>query len=226
MKKLLIAVLVAGASTVAFADSFQEFNNNVYAGYNNTSINEGQAGTMNSWTLGSTIQTKNNIWINLEANDSVYMSGSNSTFPGSNYTQALITGKAGYAFQLYSGEDHGFQLTPYVTYTYGATMTNLNQYYGIGLKPEYRFLGAFKASVDMTAYDATQDGQNGLNAFWPGQAAIGFVQDFRYTINPEIQYDIAKTIMLAGGYKYDQSFNSQMPNDGNSTVYVKVGYLF
>ena len=233
MKKLLIAVLVAGASTAAFADSFQEFNNNVYAGYNNTSINEGQAGTMNSWTLGSTIQTKNNIWINLEANDSVYSSMGGM---GSNYAQALITGKAGYAFQLYSGEDHGFQLTPYVTYTYGTTMTNLNQYYGLGLKPEYRFLGAFKASVDLTAYDATQDGQGplnnagivgaGTNAFWPGQTQQGLVQDFRYTINPEIQYDIAKTIMLAGGYKYDQSFNNQLPNDGNSTVYVKVGYLF
>ena len=241
MKKLLVAVLVAGASTVAFADSFQDFNNNVYAGYNNISINEGQTGTSNSWTLGSTIQTKNNIWINVEANDSVYMSGSNSGFPGSNYAQALITGKAGYAFQFFGGEANGLQVIPYVTYTYGTTMTNLNQYYGLGVKPEYRFMDNFKFSVDMTAYDATQDGNtpvtvngapdsaaawNGWNPMWAGQTTTGFVQDFRYTINPEVQYDIAKTIMVAGGYKYDQSFNNTMPNDGNSTVYVKVGYLF
>lgn len=230
MKKLLVAVLVAGASTVVFADSFQDFNNNVYAGYNNMSINEGQAGTSNSWTLGSTIQTKNNIWINVEANDSVY----NSNYLSSNYAQALITGKAGYAFQFFGSEANGFQIVPYVTYTYGTTMTNLNQYYGLGVKPEYRLMNNLKFSVDMTAYDATQDGQgplnppvsNGANPFWPGQSQQGFVQDFRYTINPEVQYDIAKTILIAGGYKYDQSFNNQMPNDGNSTVYVKVGYLF
>ena len=247
MKKLLVAILVAGSTTVAFADSFQEFNNNVYAGYNNMSINEGQGGTSNSWTLGSTIQTKNNIWINVEANDSVYMSGGPLTaqFPGSNYAQALITGKAGYAFQILNTENQGFQITPYVTYTYGTTMTDLNQYYGLGVKPEYRF-GPAKFSIDMTAYDATQDGNtpvtvtgdpspagstgaaayNGWNPMWSGQTVTGFVQDFRYTINPEVQYDIAKTILVAGGYKYDQSFNNTMPNDGNSTVYVRVGYLF
>lgn len=235
MKKLLVAILVAGASTVAFADSFQDFNNNVYAGYNNMSINEGQAGTSNSWTLGSTIQTKNDIWINLEANDSVY----NSNYLASNYAQALITGKVGYAFQFFGSEANGFQVIPYATYSYGTTMTNLNQYYGLGVKPEYRLMNNLKFSVDMTAYDATQDGQgplnnmggsgvvgNGANPMWAGQTQQGFVQDFRYTINPEVQYDIAKTILVAGGYKYDQSFNNQMPNDGNSTVYVKVGYLF
>ena len=32
-------------------------------------------------------------------------------------------------------------------------------------------------------------------------------------INPEVQYDIARTILFAAGYKYDQSFNNQ-PNTG------------
>jgi hypothetical protein len=123
-------------------------------------------------------------------------------------------------------------------------MTNLNQYYGLGVKPEYRLLDNLKFSIDMTAYDATQDGQaplnngaagpvyNGANPAWSGQTQQGWVSDFRYTINPEVQYDIARTILVAAGYKYDQSFNNQ-PNtgtggmsDGNSTVYFKVGYLF
>ncbi len=245
MKKLL-AVILAGTSMVAMADTFQDFNNNVYAGYNNTSINQGQAGTMNSWTLGSTLQTKNNIWINVEANDSVYNSmgypGIPSQSMGSNYAQALITGKAGYAFQFFGDASNGFQVIPYVTYTYGTTMTNLNQYYGLGVKPEYRLLDNLKFSIDMTAYDATQSGQgplndtgavaNGTNPAWAGQTQQGWVSDFRYTINPEVQYDIARTILVAAGYKYDQSFNNQ-PNtgtggmsDGNSTVYFKVGYLF
>jgi hypothetical protein len=237
MKKIL-AVVLASSSIVAMADTFQDFNNNVYAGYNNTSINEGQGGTSNSWTLGSTLQTKNNIWVNLEANDSVY----NSAYLGSNYAQALITGKAGYAFQFFGDASNGFQVIPYVTYTYGTTMTNLNQYYGLGVKPEYRLLDNLKFSIDMTAYDATQSGEgplndlgavsNGTNPAWSGQTQQGWVSDFRYTINPEVQYDIARTILVAAGYKYDQSFNNQ-PNtgtggmsDGNSTVYVKVGYLF
>lgn len=241
MKKLLIASILSSVTIIASADSFQEFNNNVYAGYNNTSINEGQFGMMTSWTIGSTIQTKNNIWINVEANDSVFSSGSSTTVPGvfptaagSNYAQALVTGKAGYAFQFFGDEKNGFQVIPYATYTYGTTMTFLNQYYGLGVKPEYRFLDAFKVSLDMTAYDLTQSvngpiaalGQS-MNPALAGQNITGYTQDFRYTLNPEIQYDIAKTILVAAGYKYDQSFNSQTPNsDGNSTVYAKVGYLF
>lgn len=252
MKKIL-AVLLATSSVAAFADSFQDFNNNVYAGYNNTSINQGQFGTGNSWTVGSTIQTKNDIWINLEANDSVYQSqlqvAPNASVPiGSNYAQALVTGKVGYAFQFFGDSDNGFQVIPYVTYTYGTTMTNLNQYYGAGVKPEYRLMNNLKLSLDMTAYDATQDGNtvagyipgatntageaipagfNGTSPLFAGQMVYGYVQDFRYTLNPEVQYDIAKTIMISAGYKYDQSFNSNTPNsDGNSTVYAKVGYLF
>lgn len=249
MKKLLV-VLLSSISVVAFADSFQEFNNNVYAGYNNTSINEGQFGTANSWTIGANLQTKNNIWINLEANDSVYQSqlqvSPNASVPiGSNYAQALVTGKVGYAFQFFGNDSSGFQVIPYVTYTYGTTMTNLNQYYGLGVKPEYRLLDSLKVSLDITAYDATQDGNtvagyiynsglpainagfNGTNPLFAGQMVYGYVQDFRYTLNPEVQYDIAKTILVGVGYRYDQSFNKATPNsDGNSTVYAKVGYLF
>lgn len=242
MKKIL-AVLLATSSVAVFADSFQDFNNNVYAGYNNTSINEGQFGMMTSWTIGSTLQTKNDIWVNVEANDSVFSSGSSTTNPvftnaaGSNYAQALVTGKVGYAFQFFGDNDNGFQVIPYVTYTYGTTMTFLNQYYGAGVKPEYRLMNNMKVSLDMTAYDLTQStngpvstlpGVNAtMNPALAGQNITGYTQDFRYTINPEVQYDIAKTIMLSAGYKYDQSFNSNTPNsDGNSTVYAKVGYLF
>lgn len=234
MKKLFIMIIAVGVVPLAIADSFQEFNNNVYLGYNNTSVNEGQTGTTNSWTLGSTLQTKNNLWVNLEGNDTLYYS------KYKNYTQALLTAKAGYALPLFTSDNNGFQIIPYATYSYGSTMGNLNQYYGLGLKPEYRFLGSLKASLDMTAYDLTQDGTNfsgtpqlpdayamaRTNPAFAGQTTTGYVQDFRYTINPEIQYDIEKTILIAGGYKYDQSFNNQMPNDGNSTVYARVGYLF
>lgn len=234
MKKLLV-VLLSSVSVVAFADSFQEFNNNVYAGYNNTSINEGQFGTANSWTIGANLQTKTNVWVNLEANDSLY--NSNYALGGTTYAQALVTGKAGYAFQFFGNDSNGFQVIPYVTYTYGTTMTYLDQYYGLGVKPEYRLLDSLKVSLDITAYDLTQNtngavagvtaGTMNPNPALAGQVAAGYVQDFRYTLNPEVQYDIAKIILVGVGYKYDQSFNKATPNsDGNSTVYAKVGYLF
>ena len=38
--------------------------------------------------------------------------------------QALITAKAGYAFQFFGDSSNGFQVIPYLTYTYGTTMTN------------------------------------------------------------------------------------------------------
>lgn len=249
MKKIL-AVLLATSSVAVFADSFQDFNNNAYLQYNNTSINEGQAGTANGYTLGTTIQAKNNVWINAEAYGSAYNSqnwpgqvaGVPITLGGSTYGQFLATAKIGYAFQFFGDNDNGFQVIPYATYTYGTSLGALNQYYGLGVKPEYRFLDSFKVSLDMTAYDATQDGGGSIpaavNPTFNQQYSFGYVSDFRYTINPEVQYDIAKTVLVAAGYKYDQSFNGQANqqasltgpytgySDGNSTVYVRVGYLF
>ncbi|MEN9945736.1 MAG: hypothetical protein RLZZ293_122, partial [Pseudomonadota bacterium] len=131
----------------------------------------------------------------------------------------------------------GYQVIPYATYTYGTTMTFLNQYYGLGVKQEYRLFDTFKAALDLTGYDLTQSGNgpvqdglhmgNGVNPSLAGQSKTGYVQDFRFTVNPEVQYDIAKTILVAAGYKYDQSWNKNTPNtDGNSTVYLRAGYLF
>jgi hypothetical protein len=77
MKKIL-AVLLATSSIAAFAETFQDFNNNAYLQYNNTSINLGQGNTV-GYTLGTTIQAKNNVWINAEAYGSPYNS---NTWPG------------------------------------------------------------------------------------------------------------------------------------------------
>jgi hypothetical protein len=239
MKKIL-AVLLATSSIAAFAETFQDFNNNAYLQYNNTSINLGQGNTV-GYTLGTTIQAKNNVWINAEAYGSPYNSNTwpgalNTTTPastlgGSTYGQFLATAKAGYAFQFFGDEASGFQVIPYATYTYGTSLGALNQYYGLGVKPEYRFLNALKVSVDMTAYNATQAGGGAIPASVnPTFNSSGWnntdISDFRYTLNPEVQYDIAKTILVAGGYKYDQSFNNQSYDAGNNTVYVRVGYLF
>ena len=72
MKKIL-AVLLATSSIAAFAETFQDFNNNAYLQYSNTSINLGQ-GNADGYTLGATIQAKNNVWINAEAYGSAYNS--------------------------------------------------------------------------------------------------------------------------------------------------------
>ncbi|MDQ5947534.1 MAG: hypothetical protein QG651_28, partial [Pseudomonadota bacterium] len=116
------------------------------------------------------------------------------------------------------------------TFTYGTSLGAINQYFGLGVKPEYRLMGDLKVSLDMTAYDAMQDGGGTIpatvNPTFQNSMNYGNIQDFRYTLNPEVQYDIAKTILVAGGYKYDQSFNNQSFNAGNNTVYVRVGYLF
>ena len=244
MKKLLVSILLC-SSALAFADStsFQDFNNNAYLQVGNTFINEGQSGNSDGYTLGTTIQTKNNIWLNVSAYGSAYdsnnwpgtVAGKNVTFGGSTYGQFLATVKAGYAFQFLNGNSSGFQEIPYATFTYGTSLGALNQYYGLGSKSEYR-LHSFKFSLDATAYEATQSGGNSIpavtNPAYTNQLVYGEVQDFRYTINPEVQYDVSNVLLLAVGYAYDQSFNSQ-PNvgngtysDGNSTAYVRVGYLF
>jgi hypothetical protein len=237
MKKIL-AVLLATSSIAAFAETFQDFNNNAYLQYNNTSINLGQ-GNADGYTLGTTIQAKNNIWINAEAYGSAYNSnnwgvvnagGAAAPLGGSTYDQFLATAKAGYAFQFFGDETSGFQVIPYATYTYGTSLGAITQYYGLGVKPEYRLMGDLKVSLDMTAYNATQAGGGSVpatvNPTFNGSGNMDDIADFRYTLNPEVQYDIAKTILVAGGYKYDQSFNNQSYDAGNNTVYVRVGYLF
>ncbi len=242
MKKTLLAILSCGAFGMIYADSFQDFNNNAFLQYGNVYVNQNQAGQAQEWSVGANVQTKNNIWINAIAtgmpnNDSLAVSlpGYNTTLGGSTYGQFLATAKAGYAFQFGNGSSNGFQVIPYATYTYGTSLGAINQYYGLGVKPEYRFGSSLKISLDMTAYDATQAGGGaGLQpatvnpTFW-GQTNNGYIQDFRYTINPEVQYDIAKTILLGVGYSYDNSFNQQqttMNGAGNSTLYAKLGYLF
>ena len=241
MKKIL-AVLLATSSIAAFAETFQDFNNNAYLQYSNTSINLGQ-GNADGYTLGATIQAKNNVWINAEAYGSAYNSNNwaalatnpgntepHNNLGGSTYGQFLATAKAGYAFQFFGDDTSGFQVIPYATYTYGTSLGALNQYYGLGVKPEYRLMGALKVSLDMTAYNATQAGGGNVpatvNPTFNNSSEMNDISDFRYTLNPEVQYDIAKTILVAGGYKYDQSFNNQTFNAGNNTVYVRVGYLF
>lgn len=240
MKKLLL-LLLGGTSMLAFADtsSFQDFDNNAYLQAGNTYINGGAGGQSDGYTLGTTIQTKNNIWINAQAYGSAYNSNNwtlgKAPLGGSTYGQFLATAKAGYAFQFLQGQDVGFQVIPYATFTYGTSLGALNNYYGVGVKPELR-VKSFKFSLDTTTYIANQSGGGVIpgttNPTFNTQGGTGNTSDFRYTINPEVQYDFMQTVMVAVGYAYDQSFNSQ-PNmefgqysGGNSTVYARVGYLF
>ena len=240
MKKILAIILVS-TSVAAMADSFQDFNNNAYLQAGETYMNQGAAGNSNGYTLGATFQSKYNVWVNAEAYGSPYSqntlnSATSPVLGGSTYGQFLATAKAGYAFQFFKNDSSGFQVIPYATFTYGTSLGALDNYYGVGAKPEYRFGEALKVSFDTTAYIANQSGGNSVpatyNPIFAGQMTAGSISDFRYTLNPEVQYDIAKTILIGVGYKYDQSFNDQ-PNtyngglsSGNSTVYARVGYLF
>ncbi|HCY39097.1 MAG TPA: hypothetical protein DHV02_04470, partial [Neisseriales bacterium] len=155
MKKLLLASIISGLASVAAADSFQDFNNNLYAQYQYVGNNGAQPATdLSQWGVGGTFQSKNNVWLNANA-----LAGDNNGDNSSNLNFAV-----GYAFQFFGDEASGFQVIPYATYTYGTSLGALNQYYGLGVKPEYRLLNALKVSVDMTAYNATQAGGGAVPA--------------------------------------------------------------
>ncbi|MDQ5922276.1 MAG: hypothetical protein QG673_2335 [Pseudomonadota bacterium] len=240
MKKTLIILLNCSA-TIALATGFQDFNNNAYLQYSSTYMNEGASGNSNGYTLGATYQSKANIWINAEAYGSAYNSNSwqvlattnpPSSLGGSTYGFFLATAKAGYAFQFFNNDANGFQVIPYITGSYGTALGALTDNYGAGAKPEYRFGKSLKVSLDAMAYSTTQNGGGAVpaavNPSFSNNYDLGTVQDFRYTLNPEVQYDISQIVLLGIGYKYDQSFNNQ-PNgnpDGNSTVYARIGVLF
>ena len=145
MKKLLLASIISGLASVAAADSFQDFNNNLYAQYQYTGNNGAQPATdLSQWGIGGTFQSKNNVWLNANA-----VAGDNNGNNSSNLNFAV-----GYAFQFFGDENQGFQVIPHANFstqsvtasTGGASATNYA--YGLGVKPEYRLLNSLKVAVD------------------------------------------------------------------------------
>ncbi len=222
MKKLL-AIILAGSSVVAMADTFQDFNNNLYAQYNFISPNGGVAQNASLWGVGGTFQSKNNVWAN--ANASFGQTGTNGT-----YTQSSTLGnmnvKAGYAFQFFGDDANGLQIIPYAAFGFtqaGGAVDGTVYTYGAGVRPEYRFLSALKVSLDLGLI-GTQQGASTAAGDYANNG-----QDFGYNISPEVQYDISKTVMLALAYGYSNSFNTSNTTgggNGTNTLTAKVGYLF
>ncbi len=222
MKKLL-AVLLAASSVTVFADSFQDFNNNLYLQYQLVSPNGGAAQNIDQWGVGGTFQSKNDFWA--EADSAFGTSGTNGTYTQSS-TLANLNVKAGYAFQFFNNEDNGLQIIPHIGFGMvqsGGAVGGTVYTYSIGVKPEYRLMNAFKLALDLNIL-GTQQGVSTNNYVNNGQ-------DFAYSITPSIQYDINKTVMLGLDYTYTNSFNannatSNGPSNGTNTLTAKVGYLF
>ena len=215
MKKLLLASIISGLASVAAADSFQDFNNNLYAQYQYTGNNGASpAMDLSQWGVGGTFQSKNNVWLNANV-----VAGNNNGNNSSNLGLA-----AGYAFQFFGDEQQGFQVIPHVNFgTQTVAIPNVvgsvNQYsYGMGVKPEYRVLNSLKVAVDMNLF-GTQTSVKGSDT-----------QIFAFAVTPGIQYDISKTVMLGLDYSYVANFNDNSNFNSNtnnlSIVTAKVGYLF
>jgi hypothetical protein len=225
MKKLF-AVLIAGVSTVAVADSFQDMNNNLYMSYGLVAPTYQDAKNINQWGVGGTFQSKNDVWFNADASMGQSNAGSNGQ-GGNNFGN--IGFKAGYAFQFFNNEENGFQVIPYVSFSsvqgtaQGASSStvgynNAQVYnYGLGVQPEYRLFGAFKLALGLGVTG------NQVNVAGADQ------QNFNYYVAPQVQYDIAKTVMLSAGYTYQNAFNASQAFSGvggTNVVDFKVGYLF
>ena len=226
MKKLLIAALGATACLTAYADSFQDMNNNLYMSYGLVAPTYQDAKNINQWGVGGTFQSKNNVWLNADA--SMGQSNASGQSAGNNFGN--IGFKAGYAFQFFNNEDNGFQVVPYVSFssvqgtaqrTSNSAIVGINNAqiynYGLGVQPEYRLFGSFKLAVGMGVTG------NQVNVAGSDQ------QNFNYYVAPNVQYDIAKTVMLSAGYTYQNAFNSSQAFSGvggTNVVDLKVGYLF
>jgi len=215
MKKLLLASIISGLASVAAADSFQDFNNNLYAQYQYTGNNGASPATdLSQWGVGGTFQSKNNVWLNANA-----VAGMNNDSTSSNLGFAV-----GYAFQFFGDEQQGFQVIPHANFstqsvTFGGNGNGVTNYvYGLGVKPEYRLLNSLKVAVDLNL-SGTQTGTSNNSQ-----------QIFAFAVTPGIQYDISKTVMLGLDYSYAANFNDNSNNNNNtnnlSTVTAKVGYLF
>lgn len=222
MKKIL-AVLLATSSVAVFADSFQDFNNNLYAQYQLTSINGGAGPNIDQWGIGGTFQSKNDVWVS-----AAMASGSKTLAFSNGWTQdqqlSNISLQAGYAFQFFGNDDSGFQVVPHVGFTVmdaTGALEGTSYAYSLGVKPEYRLLSSLKVAVDLNLI-GTQTGANAADGILTTNG-----QNFGYSVTPGIQYDISKTVMLGVDYTYANSFNSSSyGSNGNNIFQAKVGYLF
>jgi hypothetical protein len=224
MKKLLLASIISGLASVAAADSFQDFNNNLYAAYQYGSLNGGAGQDASQYGIGGTFQSKNNVWLNANAVSGV-------TYPADNSASGQTTNisnlgfAAGYAFQFFGDEQQGFQVIPHVDFTTissGGAVAGTAYIYGLGVKPEYRLLNSLKVAVNL-GVNGQQVGGSSANG-----TTTETTQVFGYYVSPGVQYDINKTVMLGLDYTYAGQFNttSQYNNNGTSLLMAKVGYLF
>ena len=214
MKKIL-AVLLATTSIVTSADTFQDFNNNLYASYQYNNINVNNVSDYsNGYGIGGTFQSKNNIWVNANV---MNQSASNEL---GDYVAANI--RAGYGFQFFGDDDSGLQVIPYVAF---GDINNANYAWGVGVQPEYRLLSSLKVSLGMGIQGYDGNANNSLTAAINGGNNCGCATTFGYNVNPEVQYDIAKTVMLSAGYNFVSTFNAQNSTAQNAFT-AKVGYLF
>ena len=208
MKKIVGITLLSGLAGLSFADSFRDFNNNAYLEYNYVAPNSSAYGTQNSYGVGATAQTKNNIWINANASDGIGGSGGNT------YNSSIMNVRGGYALQLPSYNSE-FQIIPYAQFSNGVLETTQYNSVGVGVLPEYRLMESLKLAVDV--------GLGNTNYGNPSASQI------YYLINPQVQYNVDKTVMLGIGYSYSSVLNAPAnPSSqyGNSTITAKVGYLF
>ena len=217
MKKIL-AVLLATSSVAVFADTFQDFNNNLYAQYSYTNTTVGTASAYsNNYGVGGTFQSKNDVWLNANAATANSHDGSGVT---GNY--GLLNIRAGYGFQFFGDDDSGFQVIPYVSF---GDVNNAGYAWGVGVQPEYRLLSSLKVSLGMGIQGYDGNVNNSMTAAINGGNNCGCATVFGYNVNPEVQYDIAKTIMLSAGYNFVSTFNAQNSTAQNAFT-AKVGYLF
>ena len=223
MKKYFVATLLSGLASISFADSFQDFNNNIYADYNLISPNAGAYSNYDAYGVGGTFQSNTNVWGNAEVITGSGSYNNNEERPA--FNSSLISVRGGYAFQFFRNDLNGFQVIPYGFFNAG----NINvateggnmgyQSYGLGVIPEYRFGEALKLSLDV-AIGSTNFGNAPLND--------GSDQQIYYSVAPSIEYDINKTILLGVSYSYSNAFNSSSSETevGNSVLTAKIGYLF
>ncbi len=221
MKKIL-AVLLATSSVAVFADTFQDFNNNLYAQYTylSTTLSENgnASANANGYGIGGTFQSKDDVWANVSINN--YKAAHNADFNaataangdgGFSDSTTVTNIKAGYAFQFFGDDDSGFQVVPYASF--GAT-DSADYSWGAGVLPQYRLMSSLMVGLGLGLQGMTGQNNQGNDT-----------TVFAFNVNPEVQYDIAKTILLSVGYNYQTTFNNS-PTITTNAVTAKVGYLF
>lgn len=213
------------SSTLVFAGTnpFQQYDNNLMLGYNNTIFGDGDS--TGGFEITAEALLDMNLWLSAGAGYALYYNRSSSVL--NKMTGANLYIAAGYAFPVL---DNSINLIPYVkaqhqgqslSTGYDTSQVDYTDAYGPGLITEYDAIrDTLKFRFDVNVLFANTKSSFVSPNNYPDQSNTNTLWGF----SPSIQYNITK--ILTTQFIYTYTINTYNPSMSANTFDFKIGIIY